>query len=80
MKDLRETVEQLEEDKSKLEQTSHQLRQELEISTMAVKELQSTQDSTGELEKEVECLKDELRLKEERHMVLKRVSMCVCMV
>lgn len=86
MRDLQETVDLLEEDKSKLEQTSHRLRQELEISNMAVKELQSSQDSAGELENEVDRLKDELRLKDERLVVLKKVCVrvhvcsfvCVC--
>jgi len=72
--DLQETIDHLEEANSKLEQTSHKFRQELEISSMAVRELQCSQDTMAELEKEVGQLKDELRLKGERSMVQKRVS------
>ncbi len=64
----------MEDSNSKLEQTSHKLRQDLLISNMAVNELQGSQDSVAELEKEVARLKDELRLKDERLVVQKRVS------
>ncbi len=67
-------MDQLEDSNSKLEQTSHKLRQDLLISNMAVNELQGSQDSVAELEKEVARLKDELRLKDERLVVQKRVS------
>ena len=73
VRDLQETVEHLEEVNAKLEQTSHKLGQELQISSMAVRELQDSQDTMAELEKDVGQLKDELRLKEEKFMVQKKV-------
>lgn len=70
----RKSVEELERTNATLEQSNHELRQKLQISSMAVKELEGSQVFAGELEKEVDALKDKVRLKEEHVAVFKKVS------
>ena len=67
-------MDHLESTNATLEQHNHELRQKLQISSMAVKELEGSHELAGELEKELNALKDDARLKGEHVSILKMVS------
>ncbi len=77
---LKKTVEELEAANSVLEQTCHELRQKLKISTLAVKELEESHDNSSgfegevqDLREQVQDLREQAKLKDNEMMALKEV-------
>lgn len=74
---LRQTVEQLESAKSSLEQKCHELSRQLQLSTLAVKELEGSQEISTDLEKQVKRLQEEAMSNENEIATLKMVRLCI---
>ena len=66
-------MDHLENINSSLEQERHELSQKLKISTLAVKELEGSQEMSAELEKHIQDLRGQLKLKEEQVTALEMV-------
>ncbi len=71
---LRQSRDSLEGSKAALEQRCHELNQQLKISTLAVRELEGSQDRSGELERQAQALRGQWEEAEKRVTVLEKVS------
>ena len=71
---LKQSINHLEATNVSLEQRCHELSQKLEISVLAVKELDGLQDFSVDLERQVEIMKEQARLKGNEITALKMVS------
>jgi len=70
---LRQSCEALENTNSSLEQRCHELSQQLKIASLAVKELEGSQEVTVALERELEEIRQQAGEKESRVVELERV-------